>query len=598
MPKIWLDAGLMTLYLLIPLTAAVASAALASAIFIRDPAQRANRLAACMVAGVTLWSLCEVLWNLQSDADAARIFLRLSALGWVFIGPLSFDLMREITGESRPGHRRTSGSLYAIAAMFLWAAWFTPWMQPEMVATSWGWGYEVGGLHLVYLAFTIACIGVGLNFGRRAYRTASPGERGQALYVGGGILVPLIVASATDALLPLFGFQPPRLGTAAMTVFASSIAWGFYRYGYSLLAPGTFANEILDTLPNGVAMIRVDGRIRSVNAKMAQMYGAPSDFLIGIEVGQLLCGFECDPSEASSEVECQMNTGSGERIAVAVSSTIVCDQTQSPIGLVLVVRDVGEVVALRNSLAMSDRLAAVGKLAAGIAHEINNPLAYVRSNLSLLREHWVAIEGEVSKTDTPDYTSVLLAEGEEMIDESLEGVDRAVAIVRDVRGLSHVEQAARDRSDINVLLDGVIRMARSQLPRTTSIVKQYGELPLLECAPQELHQVFLNLVMNAGQAIAETGEIRVATCVADDWVVVCVSDDGCGIPADRVARVFEPFFTTKSVGEGTGLGLGIALEIVQRHGGRIDVESTAGVGTAFSVRLPLGIDRMESRNPL
>ena len=120
----------MTLYLLIPLTAAVVSAALATAIFVRDPKQRANRLAARLVAGVTFWSLCEVLWNLQSDADAARIFLRLSALGWVFIGPLSFDLMREITGESRPGHRRTAGSLYAIASMFLWAAWFTPCSPP------------------------------------------------------------------------------------------------------------------------------------------------------------------------------------------------------------------------------------------------------------------------------------------------------------------------------------------------------------------------------------------------------------------------------------------------------------------------------------
>ncbi len=547
---------------------------------------------------MTFWALCEVLWNLQIDAEAARIFVRLSTFGWVFIGPLAFDLMREISGESRPSHRRAAGGLYAIASMFLWAGLFTPWMHGEMIATSWGWGYEVGGLHLVYLGFTVACIAVGLDAGRRAYRTASPGERGQALYVGGGILVPLLVASTTDSLMPLFGFQPPRLGTAAMTVFASSIAWGFYRYGYSLLAPGTFANEILDTLPNGVAMIRVDGRIRSVNATMAEMYGAPSETLIGVEVGQLLSGFECRSSEEASEVECQMNTCAGGRVAVAVSSTVVCDQMQSPIGRVLVVRDVGEVVALRNRLATSDRLAAVGKLAAGIAHEINNPLAYVRSNLSLLREHWAAIEGEISKTDTPEYTSVLLSESEEMIDESLQGVDRAVAIVRDVRGLSHAERTERDRANLNVLLDGVIRMARSQLPRTTPIVKQFGELPLLECAPQELHQVFLNLVMNAGQAIGVTGEIRVVTCEEDDAIIVSVIDDGCGIPADRVGRIFEPFFTTKPVGEGTGLGLGIAREIVQRHGGEIDVESTPGEGTVFSVRLPVHTDRMEPQNPV
>ena len=141
-------------------------------------------------------------------------------------------------------------------------------------------------------------------------------------------------------------------------------------------------------------------------------------------------------------------------------------------------------------------------------------------------------------------------------------------------------------------------MARSQLPRTTPIVKQFGELRLLECAPQELHQVFLNLVMNAGQAIGATGEIRIETCEEDDAIVVSVIDDGCGIPADRVGRIFEPFFTTKPVGEGTGLGLGIAREIVQRHGGEIDVESTLGEGTAFRVRLPLRTDRMEPLNPV
>ncbi|MBW2290265.1 MAG: hypothetical protein JRG90_20935, partial [Deltaproteobacteria bacterium] len=193
----------MTFYLLVPLTAAIASAALATAIFVRDPKQRANRLATGLVAGVTFWALCEVLWNLQSDAEAARIFVRLSTFGWVFIGPLAFDLMREISGESRPSHRRAAGSLYAIASIFLWAGLFTPWMHGEMIATSWGWGYEVGGLHLVYLGFTVACIAVGLDAARRAYRTASPGERGQALYVGGGILVPLLVASTTDSLMPL-----------------------------------------------------------------------------------------------------------------------------------------------------------------------------------------------------------------------------------------------------------------------------------------------------------------------------------------------------------------------------------------------------------
>jgi two-component system NtrC family sensor kinase len=191
---------------------------------------------------------------------------------------------------------------------------------------------------------------------------------------------------------------------------------------------------------------------------------------------------------------------------------------------------------------------------------------------------------------------MLLSESGEMIDESLQGVDRAVAIVRDVKGLSHGAQSEREMADVNALLDGVIRMVKSQLRRSSAIVKDYEATPPLPCAPQGLQQVFLNLVMNAAQAIREDGEIRVKTRVVDDVIRVYVEDDGCGIPPETVQRIFDPFFTTKAVGEGTGLGLGIALEIVRNHGGEIGVDSEPGKGTVFCVRLPLHADRMEPRS--
>jgi two-component system NtrC family sensor kinase len=273
------------------------------------------------------------------------------------------------------------------------------------------------------------------------------------------------------------------------------------------------------------------------------------------------------------------------------------DRQGHPIGVVVVLRDLAELVSLRSRLALSGRLAAVGELAAGIAHEINNPLAFVRANLCALRRSWDALGVEVEKAATGPAATGLLADGEELIEESLEGVDRAVAIIRDVRGLSHGGGDRREPASLNALLDGVLRIASPQLRGRIAVEKHYApDLPPISCAPQELQQVFLNLVLNAAQAIGHEGSICVTTRRDGGWVVATVEDDGCGIPPDVIERVFDPFFTTKAVGEGTGLGLGIAYEIVRRHRGEIRVESEVGSGARFRVRLPLDADTLSARD--
>jgi len=519
----------------------------------------------------------------------------LSAFGWVFLGPLALDVMRHIAAVPTPRIVRWRPWLYATSAGFLSATVFTPWMHEGVVRTRFGWGYDIGWLHPIFCLYTIGCIVAGIGLGWNAYGQASAGEKAQALVVAGGIGLAMVVGAITDELLPLLGIHTIHLGTTAMAIFALSIGWSFHRYGYSLLAPGTFATEILATLPNGVAMLRLDGSIRSANDTLATLLGTRPTDLVGVRVQDLLRDPELDLTEELTEFECQLRTVTGAFLPASISTSVLRDRQNHRIGLVLVARDVSEVAGLRSRLLMADRLAAVGEMAAGIAHEINNPLAYVRSNLSLLRRHWDSLVNEISKSGTPDYTAVLMAESEEMIDESLQGVDRAVAIVRDVRGLAHATTSERESADVNALLESVVRMAKSQIDRTVSIMKDLAPLPTISCKPQELQQVFLNLVMNAGQAVDPNGEIRIATATENDGIVVRIRDNGCGISSETQQRIFEPFFTTKPVGEGTGLGLGIALEIVNRHGGTIDVTSELDGGTEFSVHLPVATDRMESQ---
>jgi signal transduction histidine kinase len=254
---------------------------------------------------------------------------------------------------------------------------------------------------------------------------------------------------------------------------------------------------------------------------------------------------------------------------VAVASTLLRDRQGSALGHVLVVRDLAEITSLRHGLLLSGRLAAVGELAAGIAHEINNPLAIAKANLALLREHWEVFADSVRKPDDPARATALLAEGEELIDESLEGVERAASIVRDVRGLAHAGSRRRELTDLNQLLDGVLRMAAPQLRKHATVHKAWGALPPITCVPQEIQQVFLNVVLNAGQAIGAAGHIWMVSRVDGEQVVVDVEDDGGGIAPDILEKIFDPFFTTKPVGEGTGLGLSIAYGIVRNHGGEI-----------------------------
>src|SRR5262249_29572911 len=157
------------------------------------------------------------------------------------------------------------------------------------------------------------------------------------------------------------------------------------------------------------------------------------------------------------------------------------------------------------------RLAAVGELAAGIAHEINNPIAFVRANLGLLRAHWSALGAALSKAGAAPDLEPMGAEGEELPAETLEGLDRAAAIVPDVKGFSHAGRAERELADLNRMLDGVLRVAAPQLRHRAEVERCYGDLPLVSCAPQELKQVLLNLVLNAAQAVQDKGRIRVST---------------------------------------------------------------------------------------
>jgi PAS domain S-box-containing protein len=398
-------------------------------------------------------------------------------------------------------------------------------------------------------------------------------------------------AATVAAYEVLWTTQIGAVLAASLTILASMVAWQLNRYGSKQLDSSTFSKDVLEALPDGVAMLGLNGRIRSGNTAMAKLLGCELPGLIGLDAANLFQEIDIRELKELVNVECAIGNA---LVPVSISSTTLRDPNEAPIGIVVVARDLRELEALRGHLVVSGRLAAVGELAAGIAHEINNPLAFVRANLSLLHQHWEELGSQLEKAELSDLSVELLAEGTDMIEESLEGVDRASSIVRDVKGLAHAGRGQRSMADLNNLLDGVLRMAAPQLRSKVVVEKNYGVLPLVSCAPQELQQVFLNLIINAEQSISDKGSIRVRTEAHPHAVMVWIEDDGCGIPPELFDRIFDPFFTTKPVGEGTGLGLGIAHEIVRKHEGELRIDSTSESGTTFCVGLPIEVEQPES----
>jgi signal transduction histidine kinase len=566
-------------YLLIPLFAGTASIVLAVAILMQDPSARLNRRSALLVGGAAFWALCEVLFYTASDPVAAMRVIRVSALGWLALGPLGLDVLLGVSGRPAPRERRALPYLYAVSAAFLPVV-LGGWMHPRVVPTAWGWGYELGPIYALFYVFTAGSLVVGLRSAAAALRaSASPAERAQLRWVATGVFVPLVVASTTDGILPFFGVQVVHLATASFAFLGATIAWSFHRYGYSLLAPSAFAREILDTIPDGVALLTLDGRVRTANPAMARLLGRGAAELAGLDLQARLPRALESPDGAVRE--CELGTLGDGAVPVSAASRVLLDRQGLPFGRVIVLRDMREVTELRRRLVTAGRLAAVGELAAGIAHEINNPIAFVRANLHTLRDYWTELRKQAG-AEGP--TAELLQDGEELIDECLEGTERVRTIVQDVKGFAHVGDE-RTLVDVNALLEAALRVARPQLPRDATIECVYSDLPPVLASARHLQQVFLNLLTNAGDAIGERGTIRLQTSRAAGGALVRVVDDGCGIPPEALERVFDPFFTTKGVGRGTGLGLAICYQIVRSHGGDIRIESAPGEGTRVEVLL-------------
>ncbi|PKO85297.1 MAG: histidine kinase [Betaproteobacteria bacterium HGW-Betaproteobacteria-12] len=261
-----------------------------------------------------------------------------------------------------------------------------------------------------------------------------------------------------------------------------------------------------------------------------------------------------------------------------------------------------------NQLLQSEKLASIGQLAAGVAHEINNPIGFVSSNLGTLKGYVaellaiidaISVSVEPMLAEHPQVRQALAAIKQradldylredicQLITESIDGTTRVRRIVQDLRDFSRTGEVGLEWADLHAGLESTLNVVANEIRYKAEVVREYGELPLVECRPSQINQVFMNLLVNAAQAIPAQGRITLRSGRAGEQVWVAVGDNGCGIAPELQARIFDPFFTTKPVGKGTGLGLSVSYGIAEKHGGRLTVDSAPGAGSTFTLWLPL-----------
>jgi PAS domain S-box-containing protein len=387
-------------------------------------------------------------------------------------------------------------------------------------------------------------------------------------------------------------------------------------------------SSILAAIPHAVLGLE-NRRIVFANEGVKNVFGWTREELIGKstrilfrsdeayeDVGSTMYTTLEKKNAVSHEYDTHYRHQDGRNLICRVTTSRV-DETLTDKHITATIEDVTDLRNLQMQLLQSEKMSSIGQLAAGVAHEINNPTGYVSSNLETLQEYFDCINsvldryevllggvkeglrGRISSESLSSQAAAIESAKEEidlsyilsdvpnLIKESRQGTDRIKNIVIDLKNFSHPGKAEFELADIVKNIESTLNVVWNELKYKATIHKDYGELPPVMCIPQQLNQVFMNLLVNAAHAIKDKGEIAITTRRQDGHVEIAIRDTGCGIPKANISKIFDPFFTTKEIGKGTGLGLNVAYNIVKKHSGTINVTSKVGEGTTFTILLPV-----------
>lgn len=581
---------IMQLPALIPFVAVLVAAAFAAAASSWESDRRATGAMTAIFGCIGAWAFIDLASQLESDPGRAMIWHRLIHLPVLLLGAFVVRLVAQILPGSSSRLRRFSRAGFAASLLLGLAGAVLPGTVVGITPTAWGgWMPRYGIVSIVLLPLASVLPAVAAY---HAWRMAPGLEAGvdrlRSNAFIAAVLVSLVAALSTEYVFPLLGIPMPRLG-AIICVMTTVAVWMhvLHRSDDLVLTPQGTARAVLSELHDGVALIEIDGTILSSNPRLATMTGRRSSELMGMR----LCDLVDAPLDAIrtglEDHEFGLSAATGKRVPVSLSSSCVRDRGGVADWFVVVFRDLRSVEALRRRLLTSGRLAAIGELAAGIAHEVNNPIAFIRSDLNFLRCRLDEIHARYAKESEAEGLFDLFEDGASRIVRALDGVERVAEVVGDVRGFSHVGADCGVIGNPGVILEGAIRLARLERREEVALHVKETDFCVSVHAGQDLKQVLLALLRVLTVSSRTGSDIEIEPAIERAFLRIRMTAHDM---VDRAQTHVERFRGAREEAleaSTADLGLAIAIELADQMGAGIDVAAIADDAMQIELRWPL-----------
>jgi len=588
----------MNVFALLSILSCVVVFLLGSFIFLRDTRKPLNRVFILLCLSLALWSFAEFGYRQADNLETAYFWLKLSDLSFI-VAPVLLHFVLVFTQERKLlRNKLTYLLLYAPALVVILLALPTNLIGGEPVKEYWGWTYTIPESSLVYSVSYFWAYGLGilsLYLCLLYYlKEFDHKKKQQAKYVLIGFLIVVATGLLTEWLLPLLQIRIPELTTTTFTIACACAGYAMWKYELFAMTPATAADGIISTMPDSLLLIDPDQRITLANQATLKMLGYEESELIGQPVEIIFAEKDDEkavvkgitgeePIEARFiTAETNFRTKAGKSVPISLSRSVMRDRGRKLQGIIYIGRDITErklaeeeKQRMEEHLQTAGRLAAVGELSAGVAHELNNPLAAIQGFAQFLAQR-----DNLDETTRSDVETIY------------KEAQRATRITSNLLSFARRHKPEKRLVSINEVIERSLELHayRMKVNNIEVLLELDTDLPMTMADSNQMQQVFVNVINNAEQAMREAhgrGRLCVKTQKMGKMVRIAFTDDGPGILEDNLKRMFDPFFTTKDVGEGTGLGLSICYGLVEGHGGHMYAESKPGKGATIVVEIPI-----------